>query len=156
MVSASGSSEKCMYGNWFQENCYFSADCSILGKSEFCYECINCWRCSSCVWCQNCFDCVSVSFSMDCHGCSNCFGCIGLRNKSYCWFNEQLSKEDYEKRLKGFGWGRTEISRMIKKIKEFSFTLPPQVLSWHENNFFNRRLCFESAKFPFEFQLQRK
>ena len=30
-----------------------------------------------------------------CIGCHNIFGCIGLRNKEYCIFNKQYSKEEY-------------------------------------------------------------
>ena len=28
--------------------------------------------------------------------CNNLFGCIGLRNKSYCIFNKQYTKDEYE------------------------------------------------------------
>jgi len=63
------------------------------------YECINtaldashnlfCMRCRSwCSWNMYCFNCDSVSQS---------FGCVGLRNKSYCIFNKQYTKEEYEK-----------------------------------------------------------
>ncbi|HNG97530.1 MAG TPA: hypothetical protein PLW93_04640, partial [Candidatus Absconditabacterales bacterium] len=31
--------------------------------------------------------------------CNNLFGCIGLRNKSYCIFNKQYTKEEYEKQV---------------------------------------------------------
>jgi len=29
-------------------------------------------------------------------GCKNCFGCVGIKQKSYCIFNKQYSKEEYE------------------------------------------------------------
>lgn len=38
----------------------------------------------------------NVQYSFNCHGCENCFACIGLRKKSYCIFNKQYSKEEYE------------------------------------------------------------
>jgi hypothetical protein len=31
-----------------------------------------------------------------CDSCKHCFGCVGLRNKQYCVFNKQYSKEEYE------------------------------------------------------------
>ncbi len=31
-----------------------------------------------------------------CFNCSDCFGCVGLRNKQYCVFNKQYTKEEYE------------------------------------------------------------
>jgi len=124
MVSATGGSEKCMYGNWFQPGSYFSADCYMIEKSEFCYECINCGRCSRCVWCQDCFDCVALNFSIDCRGCSNCFGCVGFRNKQCAWFNKQLSQGEYEQRLKAFDWSRGEILKAIEETKRLSLVLP--------------------------------
>lgn len=124
MVSATGGSEKCMYGNWFQPGSFFSADCYMIEKSEYCYECINCGRCSNCVYCQDCFDCVSVHFSIDCRGCANCFGCVGLRNKQYCWFNEQIERSEYEKRLKNFDWNRESISEARQKARELSRRSP--------------------------------
>ena len=35
-------------------------------------------------------------YTINCHGCSNLFACIGLRNKQYCIFNKQYTKEQYE------------------------------------------------------------
>lgn len=33
-------------------------------------------------------------------GCSFCFGCSNLINKSYCLYNKQISKEEYDKFIK--------------------------------------------------------
>jgi len=35
----------------------------------------------------------------DCGNCSDCFGCVGLRDKQYCIWNKQYSKEEYQKEL---------------------------------------------------------
>jgi hypothetical protein len=40
-----------------------------------------------------------VFYSDNCSNSSNLFGCIGLRNKSYCIFNKQYTKEEYEKQV---------------------------------------------------------
>ncbi len=40
--------------------------------------------------------CREIYYSTHCHNSSNLFGCIGLRNKSYCVFNKQYTKEEYE------------------------------------------------------------
>ncbi|USN57480.1 MAG: hypothetical protein H6766_03435 [Candidatus Peribacteria bacterium] len=34
-------------------------------------------------------------YSFNCDSSSHLFGCIGLRNKSYCIFNKQYTKEEY-------------------------------------------------------------
>ncbi|MCX6735159.1 MAG: hypothetical protein NTZ25_04615 [Candidatus Peregrinibacteria bacterium] len=41
--------------------------------------------------------CDSVHYSMDCLNSRDLFGCVGLRNKRYCIFNKQYTKEEYEK-----------------------------------------------------------
>lgn len=45
------------------------------------------------------FLCLNIHDCYYCHLCfdsSHLFGCIGLRNKQYCIFNKQYSKEEYE------------------------------------------------------------
>ena len=37
-----------------------------------------------------------ASYTLNCSSSSNLFGCINLRNSSYCIFNKQYSKEEYE------------------------------------------------------------
>jgi hypothetical protein len=124
MVSASGSNEKCMYGNWFQGGNYMSSDCYMIEKGELCYECMNCGRCYACTWSDDCFDCTAVHFSLNCRGCTNCFGCANLRNKNYQFFNEQLSKEEYEKRLAEFDWSRGSIREMKIKMRGTALRVP--------------------------------
>ncbi len=119
MLFTSESCEKCMYGSWCQQGCYFLSDCYMAQKCEFCYECINITKCSHCAWAYDCSDCVNVYFSNDCRRCSDCFGCVGLRNKQYYYFNENIGKEEYEKRVKNFKWD----SKFIKESSEKAFAL---------------------------------
>jgi len=44
--------------------------------------------------CSNCSDC------SDCSYCSDCYGCRNLKDKKYCICNVQLTKEEYEKKIK--------------------------------------------------------
>jgi len=37
-----------------------------------------------------------VMYSMFCIGAKHCFGCVGIKNKEYCIFNKQYTKEQYE------------------------------------------------------------
>ncbi|MEI7709315.1 MAG: hypothetical protein WCI76_01205 [bacterium] len=118
MFFTSERAEKCMYGSWCHF-CYFLSDCYMAQKSEFCYECINITKCSKCAWAYDCSDCVDVYFSSDCRGCTDCFGCVGLRSKQYHFFNEDVGREEYEKRVKNFMWDR----KFIKESKERFFKL---------------------------------
>lgn len=54
----------------------------------------------------------NIYYSEDCHNCTNIFGCIGLKKKSYCIFNKQYSKEDYEALL----------PKIISQMKEIHFS----------------------------------
>jgi hypothetical protein len=67
---------------------------------EWCVECIDCSNCYKCDYSQYCQNCSECQFCLDCFGCKNCFGCVGLYQKQYCMFNEQLTKEEFENRLK--------------------------------------------------------
>jgi hypothetical protein len=123
MLVTSGENEKCMYGSWCQ-NCYFLSDCYMARKSEFCYGCINITKCSRCSWSYDCSDCVDVSFSSDCRGCTDCFGCVGLRSKQYYYFNKNIGKEEYEKKVKNVVWGRSLIKSVQDKFFELRASLP--------------------------------
>ena len=74
-------------------NCY---DCDHFGKnSENSYQCSTIYPGSNIFFSRFIIESHDVSYSYNCHNCSNLFGCIGLRNKSYCIFNKQYSKEEY-------------------------------------------------------------
>ena len=124
MLVTSESCEKCMYGSWCQRGCYFLSDCYMAEKSEFCYECINIKKCSKCMWAYDCSDCVNVYFSRDCRGCTDCFGCVGLRSKQYYYFNENLGKEEYEKKVGKIIWNRSFIKETKEKFFKFRASFP--------------------------------
>lgn len=124
MLVTSGDCDKCMYGSWCQDGCYFLSDCYLAQKSEFCYESVNITKCSKCAWVYDCSDCVDVYISSDCRGCTDCFGCVGLRNKQYYYFNENIGKEEYEKRVKNFIWDRKFIKESKEKFSELRASIP--------------------------------
>jgi Zn ribbon nucleic-acid-binding protein len=76
-----------------------SLDLTMARKCELCYESITCVNCYKITHCQQCEDCMNVYFSFGLKGCNNCVGCVNLRQKSYCVFNKQYTKEEYEKYL---------------------------------------------------------
>ena len=123
MLVTSNMSEKCMYGNWNQFN-FFCSDCYMIGHCEFCYQAINLTKCSHCAWVYDCADCVNVYFSNNCRGCINCFGCVNLRSKQYCWSNEQLTKDEYEKRIQDFSWTRESIYVAQKNLFDLGLKIP--------------------------------
>ena len=94
-------SEDCMYTHsiYYAKN---TLDCFMGDKLELCYECVYCNECHRVSYSQNCQSCNDSWFLFDCQNCSDCFGCVGLRQKQYCFFNEELSKKDYEERCKEY------------------------------------------------------
>lgn len=91
----SGYDEDCAYGVTvlYSKKCL---DCVNVKDGELCYYCINTNQSYKTFFSRNCTSCVDVWLSQDCVGCTNCLGCSGLRNKSYCIFNEQYDKAAYE------------------------------------------------------------
>ena len=95
----------------YMEDCAYCCNGSMLKKcfditsgynNELCYEDVRVSKSYNTVGSITLENCVDVWFSKNCVGCSNCFGCVNLRNKSYCIFNEQYTRESYFEKLKEF------------------------------------------------------
>jgi hypothetical protein len=72
--------------------------------------------------CESSFD---LWFCKNMMGCNNCFGCINLRKKSYCIFNQQVTKEEYQKFMEEFLSGSFKtISGMKEKAHSFWLKFP--------------------------------
>ncbi len=82
------------------KNCF---DSHMTNTCELSYgnvNTINCYKTFFSVDCESCHD---IILCRDCVGCNDCVASIGLRNKSYCIFNIQYGKVDYQKKLIEFG-----------------------------------------------------
>ena len=91
-------SENVFYGR-YSRKCRDCFDITLCVNCEGCYACVDCVNCYMVQESKNCQNCTDCSFCQDCFSCTNCFGCVGLYQKEYCWFNEQLSQAEYNKRL---------------------------------------------------------
>jgi hypothetical protein len=97
-----------------------SLDCYRIEKSELSYEVVGGDKCYRTFFSEECDACNEVWFSRACAGCTNCFGCINLRNKNYCIFNQQYSKEEYFSKLKEFHLdSRAALAEMKTQVYEF-------------------------------------
>ncbi|MEA3398958.1 MAG: hypothetical protein U9R00_00385 [Patescibacteria group bacterium] len=90
-------------------NCYYcqsplfskdSIDSDVLLNAERAYQTVSCNGVYNTKFVYFSDECISSSFLFNCIGCSDCIGCVNLRNKKYCIFNKQYSKEDYKKEIK--------------------------------------------------------
>lgn len=82
-----------------------SVDLHVVHKTEFSYEDINCADSYKLFYSHDSFSCTDSYFLYDCHGCTNCFMSTNLRNKSYYFNNEQLTKEEYTRRFSELNLG---------------------------------------------------
>lgn len=74
-------------------------DSQKIYRSENIFEGIFSGHINNCHFVYYTYDSIDSQFLYDCRNCQDCFGCVNLRNKQFCWFNEQLTKEEYKKRL---------------------------------------------------------
>jgi hypothetical protein len=91
---------------------------------ENCYECINVQKSSGVIWGKNISGCVDCMFISNGSGLTNCFCCVNLRNKSYCWFNEQLTHEEYSKRITEVLGSHEAFENAKKRFEEFCLKFP--------------------------------
>lgn len=59
--------------------------------------------------------CKNLYYCDNCHSCEDCFGCVWLRNKQYCIFNKQYTKETYQAEV------RKILSHMIQTKERWEF-----------------------------------
>lgn len=110
--------------SWKIENIYYSnaifsvkdcMDLQVVHDTEFSYDDLICTDSNRLFYSQESHSCVSSYFLYDCRGCSDCFMSSNLRNKSYCFNNQQLSKEKYRELLSSINLGSYKV---IQELKE--------------------------------------
>ena len=96
------------YGD-YNSCCSYSADLFGGDRVEWCYDGMRIDTSSHVFWSEWSIDCVSSSFLLNCRNCHDCFGCANLVNKSYCFLNEQLTSEEYRRRLSTIDLGDADM-----------------------------------------------
>ena len=99
MVIESSNIENCLYSYWLQR-CTNCVDSNFSESCEMCYEIDNCFRCYQCFYSANLKDSSDCRYCNTCEHCTFCFGCADLQNQSYCIYNKQVSKEEFEQFMK--------------------------------------------------------
>ncbi len=124
------SSKNCYYvaAPWYSEDVYYgflpvhtrnAVDVLDADNSESCYSSVSVDHCYRSSFCHESVSCMDSVFLYDCRNCTNCFGCVNLRNKQYCFFNEQLTKEEYKRRMQDIDLGkRSELRKWQAAFEE--------------------------------------
>jgi hypothetical protein len=123
MLFCGSFNEDCLHSYWIQ-NSISCIDCSSVRRSESCYECNECFQCYDLLFARNCSNCTSSQHLAFCMNCTNCVGCVKLRNASYRWLNQQLTKEEYDARLAKLVQSPAEQAKVIKAFEVLLLSEP--------------------------------
>ncbi|MFA6190626.1 MAG: hypothetical protein WC711_03940 [Candidatus Staskawiczbacteria bacterium] len=91
---------------------------------EKCYECVNVFKSSGLIFARNTYNSMDSAFVINCNGLNNCFGCVNLRNKSYHFMNELLSREEYIKKIGEIMGSYSKMEEFKEKFVKFALTFP--------------------------------
>ena len=118
LVTAGWNNEDSIYSNRISY-CKNTADSYVCHKTEYGYENVYCKDSNRLFFSRNSEGCSNSYFLYDCANCSDCIACTGLRNKSYCIFNRQYSKEEYKNRIAELRLDTREgLARLREKLEE--------------------------------------
>jgi len=123
--------EDCCYGYGYKKNTscmdgFYNLHC------ELCYDSVYIHKSYGLIGCQDCVNCHSSAFLKDCVGCRNCFLCTSLRDREYCFENQQLSKEDYEAKVKTINLGsHVQYEQCREKLREMKEAMIVKAVSGH-------------------------
>ena len=138
----------------YSEDCDFTTFC-MKGKNckdvykidtcERCFESVNLQNCNNVIHSIDCADCFDVSFSKNLRGCSNCFGCFNLRNKSYCIWNQQYTKEEYEQEIKKYNTGSyADVEKILERFTTEDVLQPKKYMEGVKNQDVTGNYVYES------------
>lgn len=115
--------EDSMYSRGMK-NCRDAVDAYFGVGMERCYEVVNVNDSNGVAFGHNVVASLDSIFLRDSSGCQNCFGGVNLRNKSYIFFGEQLSKEEYEKRVGEIRGSYAKMKEAGEKFEKYSLQFP--------------------------------
>ncbi len=133
LVFAGSKIEDCLYSRNIvsSRSC---VSCMLTTQSELCYQCTDITECYNVKYSEGCHSCSDSCFLFNCTGCRNCYGCVGLTHKEFCFYNAQLSRSEYEKRISLLDLGsRTIRDAEFRKHLEFRTQFPRKYCSGRKN-----------------------
>lgn len=97
-----------------------SLDLYIANNSTQCYDDTECGSLNKVFFSYDSDGSVNCAFLHACKNMISSLGCINMRNKSYCIFNKQYTKEEYEKERAKYDLGSYKgLCEFRKKFAEF-------------------------------------
>ena len=121
-------------GGDFNENCMYSTyvfrskeclDTYWVNDSQLNYETVDCVSSTGLMYSRYCEGCYNSAFLFNCRNCHDCIACVNLKNQSYCIFNVQYSKEEYETKKKELDMqSATKVEELRAKFDEHVLRYP--------------------------------
>ncbi len=111
-----------------------SYDCDYCISNEFVYESVDSARCYNSSFLENCADTTDSHYCVDCIDLKDCFGCVRLTHKRYCFFNRQLTVDEYVQKLAT--WKQKPPDEILTQVEKIRLTHPmlPKRAGHNENS----------------------
>lgn len=133
LVFSSSFNEDCMYSRLLFK-CKDIYDTVLARQSELCYGGKNLNNCFSIFFSEHCYNCTESVFLSNCQSCNNCFGCVNLNGAKYCFFNQQLTPDEYAKRVSAIDLGsHAVVAEYQRRFNEFKNDRPIRYLEGIRN-----------------------
>ncbi|MFA6076636.1 MAG: hypothetical protein WC735_01005 [Candidatus Paceibacterota bacterium] len=113
LVRGASFTEDSAYLIWDQESKQ-CLDSHMTNKCELSYGNVDTSTCYRTFFSVDCESSQELILCKDCVGCNSCIASISLRNKSYCIFNVQYTREEYLEKLKSFHLGSDKAFQNFK------------------------------------------
>ncbi len=152
LVHGSDNSEDSMYSTELfrgSRNCIDSMQ--MIGVTNA-YGCMKCERSNNIRFSMDCKDSYDLLYCKNLSGCSDCLGSANLKNKKYCLWNVQLSKEEYFQKLAEYDLGSYKVHKEIleKAAKHFQ-NFPVKYMNGHTNSDVSGDSIFQSKNCKYSF-----
>ncbi len=133
------------------KNC---TDVLFTDEAEYLYEGLSCHKSYQVFWSQFAINCSDSFFLYDCVDCSNCALSTGLRHKSYVFMNEQLTKEEYEKKVAELKLGSyAKIQEFAMQFDALKKAYPKKYMIGIQNDRVTGNFCFQSKNVEAGFRI---
>lgn len=113
--------EDIYFSKWMM-SCKDCCDSFQMEKSERCYECQYGANLQNCIYAYFCKGSSNIAFCYDLEDCHDCIFSSHLRHKRFYWANEQLTEEEYRRRLSALNFGSYKIfSECLAQFRNMLF-----------------------------------
>lgn len=117
LIFAAEQNEDSLYGRLVQR-CKEAVDATFIYDSEFCYECIDCRRCSNVFFSERCQQSLDLLFCFNVRDSQSCIFSWNVRHGSYMIENKKVMKEEFEKKKREILASHESIEAAKKHFEE--------------------------------------